>query len=99
MRIPDAKLAEPRQLRAFRGEADTVIAFDEEDAMAIIEENYGSGEEWREQLAAGEWEWTRLDPAMKLKFAEWSDERANEEHTIAEWIELEGRGILCSTEH
>lgn len=90
----------PRKLHCFRSYTDHVIAYDEEDAFAVIAETYGEldAADWRKQVENGEWEWAKRDPAMLLKFNEKSDEHPGVEKTIGEWILQEGRGFLCSTE-
>ena len=77
------------ELHAFRGECDTIIATDEEDAYAVALAHSGIE---REEVG----ELTRLDPAATLKIGD--DEGGFETKTVAEWIGAHGRGFLCSTE-
>jgi len=94
-----ASHVEERELHCFASEADWVIAYDEEDAFAVIAETYGPEceKDMRAQCTADEDLWTRLYPTALFKFAEGSTDDTSEK-TIAEWIKSEGRGFFASTE-
>ena len=87
-------------MNAYSNEYDTYIAEDLDDLRKLLveEEKIYGYDEFDEEVD----KWEELDPSAELTIiddptlprGDW----IRETKTIAEWIDLRGRGLLCSTE-
>lgn len=95
-------------LKVWTNDTDTVIAEDLADVRKIIEEMYGSWEEFDRE----DWHAYPDDRVLRIVddegdlrergFATTTNPLTGHEvvaRTCAEWIASEGRGFLCSTEY
>ena len=85
-------------MNAYSNEYDTYVAEDLEDLrkMLIEEEKIYNLEDFEETT------WEELDPSADLTIIDDPslprEDWIRETKTIADWIDLRGRGLLCSTE-
>lgn len=87
-----------KELKIFCSDTDHVIAYDLDDANAVLCEAYGlSMEELLASDSAITGERTSSDP-ITITDIDGCNGPEHTTHTPAEWIALEGRGLLCTTE-
>jgi len=90
----DREVAMTKLLHCFSNSCDTVVAYDEEDAIMVWEKT--TGESWETDYADSD-EWVQESDEEILVIAD--DYREKVSHTYREWADLNGRGFLCSSEY
>jgi hypothetical protein len=83
-------------MKVWQGETDTVVAEDLADVRKVLVEMYGDSDEVTEMMNDG---FAPVPDEKSITIHNLEDVPANKlTLTAQEWIEREGRGLLCSTE-
>jgi len=85
-------------MKVFSDVTDTVVARDLDDVKNVIDETYGDHHFELNEMSLDDW--TEAKPGASITICNIDD--AGPENkltlTVEQWIEREGRGLLCSTE-
>lgn len=77
-------------LHLYSNGVDFIVARDSQDAMVLRDESYGEGDP--ENMV-----FTLIDGSRELRIKE--DDGTRVSHTASEWVDVNGRGFLGSTEN
>ncbi len=80
-------------MKCFSDGTDTVVCEERDGIQVIIEEIYGEDHD-RDFM-----DFEELPPDQELSIAVDGTEASRKVRTVREWIEIEGKGHLCSTEY